>query len=170
MPDRVYMDQLGQIWFAKHLPGLPIITTPCTHGGPSHSALYCLHSAQVVVTVVLSNENKQPISWRLNNNNDTVSASAKQAAVYVSRSTSALFVRVKITNATVGGGGERRMLPTWWSANYVSVLPGERRVLTAECCAATAGETPYRATPSLLLEVDGFNVEPVTVPVSMAPD
>jgi hypothetical protein len=64
----------------------------------------------------------------------------------------------------------RRVLPSWWSDNYVSILPGERRVLTAECCALPGFGEPPLAVPSLVLEVDGFNVESVSVSMATAED
>jgi hypothetical protein len=52
----------------------------------------------------------------------------------------------------------------------VSILPGERRVLTAECCALPGFGEPPLAVPSLVLEVDGFNVESVSVSMATAED
>ena len=61
----------------------------------------------------------------------------------------ALFVRVK---ATKGKGGEE-ILPVLWQDNYVSLLPGETRQLTATYRAAELGA----ATPAV--EVSGWNLE-----------
>jgi exo-1,4-beta-D-glucosaminidase len=60
----------------------------------------------------------------------------------------AFFVRLKLKSAT---GSE--ILPVLWQDNYVSLLPGERRELTAEYRASDLGaEKP-------VLEVKGWNTE-----------
>jgi mannosylglycoprotein endo-beta-mannosidase len=55
---------------------------------------------------------------------------------------------------------DTRVLPVWWSHNYVSILPGEERVLTAECTAASPVAAP------LYLRVDGYNVRPLVIRIS----
>jgi hypothetical protein len=63
-------------------------------------------------------------------------------------STPALMIRVKIVRAATGD----RILPVLYSDNYVSLMPGERRTVTADVTRADArGERP-RAV------VEGFNV------------
>jgi exo-1,4-beta-D-glucosaminidase len=61
----------------------------------------------------------------------------------------AFFVRLKINK---GGKGEE-VLPILWQDNYISLLPGERRELTATYRATQLGT----ATP--VVEVSGWNVE-----------
>jgi hypothetical protein len=66
----------------------------------------------------------------------------------------AFFVHPVLTR---GPGGEE-VLPTLWSDGYVSVLPGETRVLTAEVEAERlGGAAPW-------VRVEGWNVAPVAVP------
>ena len=61
----------------------------------------------------------------------------------------AFFVRLKVDQ---GKGGEE-ILPVLWQDNYVSLLPGEKREITATYRASQlAGAAPY-------VEVQGWNVE-----------
>ena len=60
----------------------------------------------------------------------------------------AFFVRLKVTK---GAGGDE-ILPVIWQDNYVSLLPGERRELTASYRAAELGS----AKPNV--EISGWNV------------
>lgn len=61
----------------------------------------------------------------------------------------AFFVRLKVDK---GKGGEE-ILPVLWEDNYVSLLPGERRELTAKYRASELGTSkPY-------VEMSGWNVE-----------
>jgi hypothetical protein len=48
-----------------------------------------------------------------------------------------------------------RVLPVWYSDNYVSLLPGERRVLVIEASAAELGHDRP------LVTIDGWNVTTV---------
>jgi hypothetical protein len=60
----------------------------------------------------------------------------------------ALMVRLKVVRAATGD----RILPVLYSDNYVSLMPGERRLLTANVRRADArGERPR-------MMVEGFNV------------
>ena len=61
----------------------------------------------------------------------------------------AFFVRLKLDKDK---GGEE-ILPVIWQDNYISLLPGEKRELTATCHARSIGE----AAP--VIEVSGWNVE-----------
>jgi exo-1,4-beta-D-glucosaminidase len=61
----------------------------------------------------------------------------------------AFFVRLKIDN----GKGGKEILPVVWEDNYISLLPGERREITATYHTSSLGE----GTPEV--EVSGFNVE-----------
>ena len=122
------------------------------------------------------------------------------------------MVRLQIVNKTSakvpnyrGDQGDRgaredtRLLPTWYSANYVSLLPGETKHVTVECCstqaeesggdgngagaaASSAGDRPaadhvrsaadhvrWLVGQGLALQVDGFNVAPLTVDIQPPP-
>jgi beta-mannosidase len=60
----------------------------------------------------------------------------------------------------------KRILPAFYSDNYLSLVPGETRTVTIECASRLlAGDTP-------LVEIDGFNVDvaPSDGPVSIAPN
>lgn len=59
--------------------------------------------------------------------------------------TAALLIRARVTN----GGNE--VLPVFWSDNYISLLPGESRTLTANF---EAGTLP----PGSIVQIDGFNI------------
>jgi exo-1,4-beta-D-glucosaminidase len=61
----------------------------------------------------------------------------------------AFFVRLKVNK---GKGGEE-ILPVFWEDNYVSLLPGEKREITARFRASDLGST----TP--FVEVKGWNTE-----------
>jgi exo-1,4-beta-D-glucosaminidase len=61
----------------------------------------------------------------------------------------AFFVRLKLSKGT---GGEE-VLPVVWQDNYVSLLPGERRELTATYRTASLGATKP------VVEVSGWNVQ-----------
>jgi len=61
----------------------------------------------------------------------------------------AFFMRLKIDK---GNGGEE-ILPVVWEDNYISLLPGEKREITATYHTSSLGE----ATPAV--EVSGWNVE-----------
>jgi exo-1,4-beta-D-glucosaminidase len=63
--------------------------------------------------------------------------------------TLAFFVRLKLDR---GKGGEE-ILPVVWQDNYISLLPGETREITASYHASSLGS----ATPEV--EVSGWNVE-----------
>lgn len=58
------------------------------------------------------------------------------------------------------GDAEEEIVPVYWDDNYVSLLPGESRVLTARSSSAEA----LRGRPTL--GVDGWNVEPARLPLS----
>jgi len=61
----------------------------------------------------------------------------------------AFFVRLKVTK---GAGGEE-ILPVIWQDNYVSLLPGEKRDITAIYRSAELG------TATAAVEVSGWNVQ-----------
>jgi exo-1,4-beta-D-glucosaminidase len=63
----------------------------------------------------------------------------------------AFFVRLKVTD---GPGGEE-FLPVIWQDNYISLLPGERREVTAA----------YQRGSKPTVEVDGWNIAPRSYPV-----
>ena len=60
----------------------------------------------------------------------------------------ALMAHLQLKRAASGA----RILPVWYSDNYVSLVPGERRTLTIEAAATDVG----RDTP--LVTIDGWNV------------
>ncbi|MFY9527733.1 MAG: sugar-binding domain-containing protein [Candidatus Acidiferrales bacterium] len=64
----------------------------------------------------------------------------------------AFLVRLKVTRGK--GGGE--VLPVWWDDNYISLLPGEKR----EISAGFRSNDLQGATPAV--EVDGWNVPRAT--------
>jgi exo-1,4-beta-D-glucosaminidase len=59
-------------------------------------------------------------------------------------------------------GSEDEFLPVLWDDNYISLLPDESIVVTARYL------TKHALEPGATLAVDGWNVDPVTVPVAMA--
>jgi hypothetical protein len=60
----------------------------------------------------------------------------------------AVMTHLQLRRATTG----MRVLPVWYSDNYVSLLPGERRSVAIEAAAGgVAGDTP-------LVAIDGWNV------------
>ncbi len=62
----------------------------------------------------------------------------------------ALMVKVKAVRATTGD----RILPVFYSENYVALMPGERQTIITELADAdTRGETPR-------IVVEGFNLQP----------
>jgi exo-1,4-beta-D-glucosaminidase len=61
----------------------------------------------------------------------------------------AFFVRLKLDKGT---GGEE-ILPVVWQDNYISLLPGEKREITATCRANALGNA------TAAVEVSGWNVE-----------
>ena len=65
----------------------------------------------------------------------------------------AFFVHLKVNQ----GGGEE-ILPVIWEDNYFSLLPGEKRELSA----TYAAEQLHGAQP--VVELQGWNVKPKTVP------
>jgi exo-1,4-beta-D-glucosaminidase len=60
----------------------------------------------------------------------------------------AFFVRLKLTK---GNGDE--VLPVLWQDNYISLLPGEKREISATFRTIDLGPAPAR------VEVQGWNVE-----------
>ena len=68
----------------------------------------------------------------------------------------AFFVHLQIKQ----GSSERDILPVVWEDNYVSLLPGERRELTATYKVKDIGN----ASPSL--KVEGWNISPVKIPLA----
>jgi exo-1,4-beta-D-glucosaminidase len=63
--------------------------------------------------------------------------------------TLAFFVRLKVNK---GEGGEE-ILPVVWEDNYISLLPGEKREITASYAASSVG------TAEPKVEISGWNVE-----------
>jgi exo-1,4-beta-D-glucosaminidase len=59
----------------------------------------------------------------------------------------AFFVRLKVDK------GKDEILPVLWEDNYICLLPGEKRQITATYRASQLGETKP------LVEVSGFNLQ-----------
>jgi exo-1,4-beta-D-glucosaminidase len=97
------------------------------------SALQQLPAAHVVARV-------QPQAGAAN--------SRVQVQLHNSSDALALLVHLRLVDARSG----QERLPVRWSDNYVSLLPGERRTLSAEFDTAAPGP--------LALRLDGWNLEP----------
>src|SRR5262249_38910943 len=67
----------------------------------------------------------------------------------------AFFTRLSLLDPNT----HKRLLPTFYSDNYVSIPPGESRTVTIEM-----GSAPHPAAP--LLSVEGWNVPAKTYPVN----
>jgi len=67
----------------------------------------------------------------------------------------AFMVHPRVTR----GKGGQDVTPIFWSDNYISLLPGEKRSLRARYDDAALG----RKEP--VLEVEGYNIETGSVPV-----
>ena len=76
--------------------------------------------------------------------------------------TPALMAHLQLRNARTN----RRILPVFYSDNYVSLLPGEAKTLTVEAAQSDLGRD------ALLLAVDGWNVtvRPTNGPVRIVPN
>ncbi len=70
----------------------------------------------------------------------------------------AFFIRLRLARASDGLDA----VPVLWSGNYVTLLPGERRTLTARVPASQFGTGTRRG---FLLYVGGFNVRRFEIPV-----
>ncbi|HUJ32142.1 MAG TPA: LamG-like jellyroll fold domain-containing protein [Candidatus Acidoferrum sp.] len=88
-----------------------------------------------------------------------------------SRSGDAVQVHVRVTNSgkyasladkltLVNGSDGSRVLPAYYSDNYISLLPGETREIDIEYPTAAAS-----GIPSVKLSVRGWNLAPTTLPV-----
>jgi beta-galactosidase/beta-glucuronidase len=62
---------------------------------------------------------------------------ARKVDVTLANPSTVPLLNAKLTLTTSGGA---RVLPVYWSDNYVSLMPGERRTVTAEFDAASAGQ------------------------------
>jgi exo-1,4-beta-D-glucosaminidase len=71
----------------------------------------------------------------------------------------AFFVHLQIKQ----GSSERDVLPVIWQDNYVSLLPGERRELTATYKVKDLGKV------AAFLKVEGWNSAPVKIPLGSRP-
>jgi exo-1,4-beta-D-glucosaminidase len=68
--------------------------------------------------------------------------------------TLAFFIRLKVNQGNTG----EEILPVIWQDNYFSLLPGEKRELTATYNAASLGGRKP------VVELEGWNVTPNTAP------
>ena len=67
----------------------------------------------------------------------------------------AFMVHLRVTKP----GSDEDVVPIFWDDNYVSLLPGEKRELSAQF------ETGMNNTGGLVLTVDGWNVAPASLPL-----
>jgi exo-1,4-beta-D-glucosaminidase len=79
----------------------------------------------------------------------------------------AFGVRLKVARTTSGRVGRHavrddEVLPVLWEDNYLELLPGESRQVTATCRTKDLGESP----PTV--EVEGWNVRPLTLRAAAA--
>jgi hypothetical protein len=97
---------------------------------------------------------------------DTGATIALDVTVTNPSSSVALMTHLQLRNQRTNA----RVLPVWYSDNYVSLLPGERRTITIEAAAADFG------ADHPLVMVDGWNVTttaretPGPRPVAIAPN
>ena len=70
----------------------------------------------------------------------------------------AFFVHLQIKQ----GSSERDVLPVLWEDNYISLLPGERREVTATYKVRDLGNA------AALLKVEGWNSAPITIPLAVS--
>ena len=67
------------------------------------------------------------------------------------------MVHVQVANASTG----EDVVPIFWDDNYVSLLPGEQRGLSAHF------EPAGRNNDGLVLTVDGWNVAAANIPIEL---
>ena len=72
----------------------------------------------------------------------------------------ALGVRLQLGHRS-GGSGDNRMLPAWFMANYITLLPGEQRLSSVDWDAGTDAA-------SLEVRISGYNIVPLTVSIKDA--
>jgi exo-1,4-beta-D-glucosaminidase len=70
----------------------------------------------------------------------------------------AFFVHLQIKQ----GSSEREVLPVVWQDNYISLLPGERREVTATYKIKDLGNA------AAFLKVDGWNSSPIKIPLAVS--
>jgi len=68
----------------------------------------------------------------------------------------AFFVRIGLEKSQFPPGEESRILPVWYTANYISLLPGEQHLININC------EDPHQ---NLFVVVEGWNVREAKVPL-----
>jgi len=73
----------------------------------------------------------------------------------------ALMARLKLVNGSAANGDDNRLLPTWLSDNYLSLLPDEHKTIEINCCAGMRLSN-YR---QLAVELDGWNLQPVVATI-----
>lgn len=76
---------------------------------------------------------------------DSFSTSTVTSTLTNSSTSLAFLIHARVTN----GGSD--VLPVFWTDNYISLLPGETRTLTANF---PTGTLP----PGSIVQIDGFNV------------
>jgi hypothetical protein len=70
------------------------------------------------------------------------------------------YAELQLIDLTVPGGEDNRILPVWWSDNFVTLLPGESVVLTAQFARADVQVGAY-----LAIKLTGWNVNPTVTPL-----
>ena len=70
------------------------------------------------------------------------------------------YAELQLVDLTVPSGGESRILPVWWSDNYVTLLPGEQVTLTAHF-----DHTDVAVGAYLAVKLGGWNANPVVAPL-----
>jgi len=66
----------------------------------------------------------------------------------------AFFIRLSLIQGQQTGSGDNRILPSWYSDNYFSLLPGESKSVLIECTQQAAqNRKPW-------VQVSGWNVQP----------
>jgi exo-1,4-beta-D-glucosaminidase len=91
----------------------------------------------------------------------SMSQSGKERGVhaFVENPSTSLAFMVHLRVAKAKGGND--VVPIFWDDNYVSLLPGEKRELSARFASAKAGGD------NLILTIDGWNVAPASIPLTV---
>ena len=114
----------------------------------SKSNWYMTPTASYADYTALAQMPKVKLSVSSNNSRDGKVAETRVTLENPSK-TLAFFVRLKVNK---GDGGDE-ILPVVWQDNYISLLPGEKREITATYAASSLGASEPK------VEVSGWNVE-----------
>eukprot|EP00038_Savillea_parva_P009082 m.181113 g.181113 ORF g.181113 m.181113 type:complete len:1092 (+) comp15169_c0_seq1:273-3548(+) len=180
---KVYLLRLALIDTTRHDDAEEAIVSsneywlaPDVDGTPASSAAWSTFRTDVTGTIV--NVSVTATGRAINADGDMrVTAQLRHVAVAGTPHPMALMVRAKIVRRkdsimaapTRPVDDDTRVLPVWWCDNYISLRPGEARTLTAEFNVPMKREDNHNVRQGLFnLEVDGFNVEPIAVPITMS--